>query len=212
MRHLALALPQGSAHKDTLSSLILKYSENGVLNHLRQKWFTSHDKKCQRDNGPPSLHVSEFNGHFVVLLFAVIGSVSLAFLELLCYSSSACKKSRHHHHHGRTFCQTVREEVKMAHGQDHSSGLGCNPSSPGASASSSPLMRPSATSPNLSTKATGPGTPYKLQQYPIRQHLHQHKPEHQRPFTPDHAASPSPYVNRKLINALPTDQRSSKMI
>merc|ERR1719495_2408435 len=116
-RHYALALPQGSPYKDTLSNLVLKYNENGVLNHLRKKWFTSEtDKAClagshDKPGAPVSVHVSDFNGQSVLLLLSVVGSVSLAFLELLCYSSSACKKSHSTH---RNFCQTLKEEVKMA--------------------------------------------------------------------------------------------------
>ena len=57
--HYALAVPKGSPHKDSLSSLVLRYKETGVTSHLARKWFKT---GCASSSMlyPATVHVSNF--------------------------------------------------------------------------------------------------------------------------------------------------------
>jgi len=91
-RHYALAFPKGSALTDKVSKLILEYSENGILFTLKQKW--NQPQNCSHSESIKDINSSRalpFYGPFMLLLFAGVTALALAFIELLVY---ACLRSK----------------------------------------------------------------------------------------------------------------------
>ncbi len=96
-RHYALAFPKGSIWTDPISKQILKYVESGTIYKLKNMWELP--MNCSRDDLDSSTEPSNslpFYGPFMMLLFAGIASLCVAFLELFIYALLRSKRA--------TFC------------------------------------------------------------------------------------------------------------
>ena len=111
-RHYALAFPKGSHLKERVSKQILRYSELGILKNLENVWLNKIQSNCSQEKSGnsesgtvrtlPYREILNFefsrqkcdsilillfvDGPFMLLLFAGVTALVIAFAELLFYS------------------------------------------------------------------------------------------------------------------------------